>query len=334
MYEDFRLNLMRELLSEGLDDVTMARVMGVVDRIGACYDVSAKETALVPVGSIPYQVAMEYLACKALEGKSRHTVYNYKMNIVGFLATINKQLDEITTSDIRMYLYDYQQRRKVSNRSLDKIRLQICTFFHWAAAEGKIERDPSLAIRPIKYVAAPRTSLTQIELEYVRKCCGDLRDHAIVEMLYSTGCRVSELAQIKVADINWKDNSVGIVGKGGKHRTVFLNAKAVVTVRDYLDRRKGDSEYLICAKRKPYGGLKPCGIQRIVSDISDRAFRLTGKRITPHIFRHTTATIAVQNGMPIQDVSKLLGHSQVETTMIYAEIDTQDIQREHRRYVV
>jgi integrase/recombinase XerD len=127
---------------------------------------------------------------------------------------------------------------------------------------------------------------------------------------------------------------VQVYGKDGKYRTVFINAKAYVTLNDYLQTRNDTDEHLFVSDRKPHKGLSRYAIEHIVSEISDRAYRMTGKRITPHVFRHTTATTALQNGMPVQNISRMLGHSQIETTMIYAEVNNIDVQRDHLRYVI
>lgn len=334
MYEEFRLDVLRELAKQGLDDATMFRVMGAIDKTGIQYDVERKHAELVPAGVLTPRLVMEYLAIKAIEGRTKNTIETYRIMLECFFRRVQKPVGDITATDIRIYLFEYQQQRKIGNRTLDKIRGTICGFFRWAASEGKIDKDPGVAIRPIKHTKKPRTALTQLELEYIRKKCGDAREKAVVELLYSTGCRVSELANLTKADVDWSTQTVSILGKGGKHRTGFLNAKARVALEDYLASREDDDEHLIVSDRKPHGGLSRFGLERIISEISDRAEYLTGKKVTPHVFRHTTATVAMRNGMPIQNISKLLGHSQVETTMIYAEIDTVDVQRDHTRFVI
>ena len=334
MFNEFRLSFLRELVSEGFDDEAMRRVMGVVDRMGAEFEMNRKETAIVPINMAGPRMLMEYLACRALEGLSRETLRNYRLALIRFLSAMHKPMDKIETNDIRQYLYQYQRERGISNRSLDKIRDVLNSFFKWAAAEGRLECNPCAAIKPIKYTAKPKEALTQLELEYIRRACGDIRDKVIVELLYSTGCRVSELCGMKRADVDWDKRTVQVLGKGSKYRTCYLNAKAFVTLRDYLNRRSDVDEHLIVSDRKPHEGLTRYAVEHVVSEISNRAYRLTGKRITPHIFRHTTATTALQNGMPVQNVSKMLGHERIETTMIYAEVSMTDVQRDHMRYVV
>ena len=334
MYVEFRLDLLCELSNAGLDDDALRCVMAIIDRLGGEYDVSRKCTALVPIEATAQRVMLEYLACKSLEGYSKQTLTNYHKTLDNFIISMKKRVEDIRTNDIRAYLYHYQMTRGVSNRSLDKVRTVIASFFHWAYSEGKVERDPSLAINPIKYVIEPKPSLTQIDLENIRKNLGDKREKAIIEMFYSTGCRVSELCGMKKSDVDWDHGTVKIFGKGGKYRTGFLNAKAIVSLTDYLATRTDSSPFLFVSDRKPHGQLTRAAVEKIVRLISERSFNLTGKNITPHIFRHTTITTALRNGMPLQNVSKMAGHSQVKTTMDYATIDTSDVQHDHSRYVI
>ena len=164
--------------------------------------------------------------------------------------------------------------------------------------------------------------------------CQSIKEKAIIEFLYSTGCRVSELSNVKKDDINWNEKSVHLFGKGKKHRTSFINAKAEVVLLQYLNDRDDDCEYLFVSSRKPYRRMHKEGIEKIVRNISARASTLTGKHITPHVLRHTTATIALRSGMPITDISKLLGHEKIETTMIYAKSSIEDVQAGHKKYIV
>ena len=330
MYEEFRLNMLRELANADLEGATLQRVMQIVDKLGGEYDVSRKEMSLVPREMTSQWVLMEYLASRSLEGLSKETLYGYRMLLIQFLSRLRKNLDEVDSNDIRLFLYQYQQQRKVSNRTLDHIRTTICCFFRWCAAEGKIPRDPSLTIKPIKH----KNALTQLELEYIRRQAAGLREHAIIEMFYSTGCRVSELCNMMKSDINWDDCSVTIFGKGSKYRTSWINAKAYVALKDYLASRTDNDPHVFVSERQPHQGLTRFAVEHIVSEISDRAFYLTGRHVTPHIFRHTTVTTAIRAGMPIQNVSKMVGHEQVETTMIYADIDMTDVKHEHMKYVV
>lgn len=334
MYEDFRLAILLELVKAGLSDATIHDVIGVVDRIGADYEIAKRCTDLVPIGMTGPHMLVEYLACKKLSGLSQATIDTYHRTLMLFINGVCKALTDVQPNDIRRYLYSYQQTRKVSNRSLDTIRSCIAAFFHWATAEGKLDRDPTLSIDSVKYVPKHKTGMSQMELEYLRGACTTQRDRAIVEFLYSTGCRVSELCAVQRSDVDWRDGTVTLLGKGNKYRTAYLNAKACVTLQAYLDTRKDASPFLFVGLYNPHKALTRSTVEKIIGDISDRAFEKTGRHITPHIFRHTTVTVALRNGMPVQDVSRMAGHARIETTMIYADIDRQDVQRGHARCVV
>ena len=334
MFDEFRLTMIRELAKSGLDTDTMRRVMGVVDAIGTEYDVTRKETALIPIAMTAQYMLVEYLACKQLEGFSPCTIYSYRVTLSRFLAAMKKRMEDIQPNDIRMYLYQYQNERHISNRTLDHLRTTISGFFKWATVEGKIERNPSEAVGPIKFTVKPRPSLSQLELEYVRKRLGSSRERAIIETLYSTGCRVSELCGMKKGDVDWNEGTVLVFGKGSKYRPAFLNAKAIVALRDYLALRADSDEHLFVSERKPHGALKRAAVEKIVRQISERAFNDTGVHITPHVFRHTMISTALRNGMPIERVSKAAGHVEIRTTMGYAKIDNEDVQHDHQRYVI
>ena len=176
--------------------------------------------------------------------------------------------------------------------------------------------------------------MTQIELEYIRKACNTLRDKAIVEFLYSTGCRVSELCGVKKSDIDWTNKSVHLYGKGKKHRTSYINAKSEITLLTYLESRDDSSDYLFVSERKPHGQLKRDAVEKVIRQIAERASNNIQKPISPHIFRHTCATTALNNGMPIEDISKLLGHESISTTIIYSKVSMESVQSNHKKYVI
>lgn len=297
------------------------------------YDISEKETQLVVYeGEIP-QLVKTYIVCKKIEGLSEATLYNYSSCLKNFFLEVRRMPEEIIANDIRVYLYRYQEVKKISNRSLDKIRETINNFYKWACDEGYVDKNPCNVIKPIKYEVKPRQAFSQIELEYIRRSCKTLREKAIIEVLYSTGCRVSELSNLKLSDVDWNNNSVHLFGKGNKHRTSFLNAKAQVALKEYLNSRTDNCEYLFITERKPYRQIKKDAIEKVVRLIGGRTEEVS-KNISPHILRHSFATTCIQRGMPISDISKLLGHSNLETTLIYSKNSMDNIKHEHQRCVV
>lgn len=175
--------------------------------------------------------------------------------------------------------------------------------------------------------------MSQLDLEKVRLACRTKREKAIVEMLYSTGCRVTELERLNISDVNFETKEVTLFGKGSKHRTSYLNAKAEVALKDYLSSRTDDNPALFVYDRKPYGRLKKAGIEFIIRKMMERTSGVT-THVTPHIFRHTTATTALDRGMSIVDVSRLLGHTRVETTMEYITTNSDSVKNNHHNCIV
>lgn len=299
------------------------------------YDISKKTTEVATQNTedMP-QLLKTYLVCKKMEGLSEATLYNYGHCLKIFFNTLNKLPEQITANEIRVFLYKYQEERKISNRTLDKYREYISWFYQWACDEEYIERNPARAIKPIKHEVKPRQALSQIELEYLRKACTTPKEKAIIEVLYSTGCRISELVNLNKFDIDWNEKSVHLFGKGSKHRTSFLNAKAEVALHEYLETRMDAEECLFVSDRRPYHRIKSDALQKIVRTISERASNNIGKHVTPHVLRHTTATTAIRNGMSVEDISKLLGHEKIDTTMIYAKTSMANVQAGHKKYIV
>lgn len=331
MYEKFK-NQFALLLSSDYSKEDIEIILRKLDSVSYNYEINQKETSVTVYNSEMPEMVKTYLVCKKIEGMSEGTLYNYGHALRNFFLQLQKSPEQIQPNDIRVYLYRYQETKGTSNRSLDKIRQMICSFFAWANTEGYLDKNPAITIKPIKYEKKERQPMSQIELEYVRKACNTEREKAIVEFLYSTGCRVSELCGVKKSDINWNQKSVHLYGKGKKHRTSYINAKSEVTLLSYLESRKDCNEYLFVSERKPHGQLKKDAIEKIVRQIVERAN--IDKPISPHIFRHTTASVSLQNGMPIEDISRLLGHENIGTTMIYAKVSMDSVQSNHKKYVV
>lgn len=310
----------------------LSELCGALDFVSRSYDVKTKELALSTyVEPIP-TLLKTYIAVKKTEGLSDLSLQNYARVLIHFFRTVAKPPEEVTSTDIRMYLYEYSMRRKVSNSTLDKYRALICWFFGWAYSEEYLTKNPARTIKAIKTEYKERQALSQLELEYLRMACKTVRDKAVLEFLYSTGCRVSELINVTKDDVNWNNNTVHLFGKGRKHRTSYLNAKALVALKAYLDSRKDKDPHLFVSLRAPYHPIRKEAVEEMFRKLSKSSG--LSKIVTPHIIRHTTATQAVNSGMPIEDVSKLLGHASISTTMIYAKPAANKIHAEHTRCVI
>lgn len=332
MYEHFKNEFLVQI-QDHFEQEQLRVIMNCLDVASCNYEFSKKQTDIIEYGSIVPELVKTYIVCKKIDGLSDQTLYNYHMHLKNFFAYTRKIPESITSNDIRVYLYKYQEVHGITNRSLDKIRQVISGFFQWAQDEEYILKNPAKSIHQIKYESKPRKELSQIELEYIRRACKTLRETAMIEVLYSTGCRVSELSVLKIADVDFVDKKVHLLGKGKKHRYSYLNAKAEVALKEYINSRKDCCEYLFVTEKKPIKNLNKEAIEKIVRNIAKRIFG-DQKKITPHIFRHTTATTAMKNGMPIQSIQIMLGHSRIDTTMIYAHTDESLVKYEHEKSVI
>lgn len=304
-----------------------------IEMILSNYEIEKRKTDIVPyTPKLPETVEI-FIVSKKIAGLSEKTLYLYLIVLTDFFRTINKDPEKITANDIRIYLYQYQKDHGVSNRTLDGRRTIICSYFNWMASEEYICKNPAINIQPIKYERRHKRAMSQLDLEKVRLACRTKREKAIVEMLYSTGCRVTELERLNISDVNFETKEVTLFGKGSKHRTSYLNAKAEVALKDYLSSRTDDNPALFVYERKPYDRLKKAGIEFMIRKMMERTSGVT-THVTPHIFRHTTATTALDRGMSIVDVSRLLGHTRVETTMEYITTNSDSVKNNHHNCIV
>jgi integrase/recombinase XerD len=296
------------------------------------FDITRRETSLAQAGEFVLpQCYKSYLVAKKIEGRSIGTIQNYDIHLRDFLITVNKNIEEITADDIRIYLYNYQKSRNTSDRYMDSKRLVLNGFFEWCEQEGYVKVNVCKRIKPIKYEEKPRVPLSDIELEKLRRACKNERETAIIETLYSTGCRVTEMCNLKRNDIDFETRTVYLFGKREKHRLSYLNAKAIVSLEEYMKAREDDLPYVFVSERRPYRKLNKSGMEYIVRNIGIRAG--LERNIFPHLVRHTMATDSISNGMEIFELSKLLGHEKLETTMIYAKIQQENVRLAHRRCI-
>lgn len=332
---------MREKLKNDLllllDTYINASMLSEIDQklnvILSDYEIESRKTELVIYEyQIPNTVEI-YIVSKKISGLSDKSLYLYKIVLEDFFYTVRKQPEKVTANDIRIYLYQYQKMHEISNRTLDCRRTIICSYFHWMASEEYIVKNPAINIQPIKYERKHKKAMSQLDLEKVRLACETKREKAVVEMLYSTGCRVTELERLNISDVNFETKEVVLFGKGNKHRISYLNAKAEVALRDYLNERTDNCKALFVYERIPHGRLKKSGIEAMIRKIMERVPDVT-THVTPHTFRHTTATTALDRGMNVVDVSRLLGHRRVETTMEYITTNSDSVRNNHHNCVI
>lgn len=271
----------------------------------------------------------EFLDVKALEGCSKATIENYKFNLNKFLLGVGKDPTEIATQDIRKYLADYKRERGVSNTTLDNMRRVFQSFFTWMHREGYVLKDPCAAVNKIRADKIIKNPYSDEEMELMREAAKNLREKAIIEVLYSTGMRIGELEKLNKDDIDFVNGKAIVFGKGAKEREVYFNVKAQLALKKYLENRNDTNEALFVGLQSPYNRLKVSTYEKILRELGGRC----GVHCHPHRFRRTCATILLNKGMPIQEVSKILGHAKLETTMIYCEINQQSVAANHKKYM-
>ena len=335
MYEQFKNDMLMQLIKDpSFSQDQIKLLLSHLDVVINDYEIIRKETALTVYNQeLPPLVKM-FLVCKKIEGFSEGTLYNYTKHLTNFFFTVQKSPEQVTANDVRVYLFNYQQERQISNRSLDKVRSCLASFYAWMHIEGYVDKNPMLAVNKIKYEKKPRKPCTQTDLEYLRMACKTPKQKAVLEVLYSTGCRVGELVILKKSDVDWREKTVHLFGKNKKHRVSFLNAKAEVALKEYLNSRKDDNEHLFVSDRKPYSQMHRSGIQKIMREMAERAGDRVDKKVTPHVMRHSTATRLYESGVDLSSIQMILGHSNISTTTIYTHNTVDHVKMEHRKAVI
>lgn len=293
------------------------------------YNIERKSTELAVVSENKEKAVKMFFVTKRVEGCSDKTIQYYIGVLRRFFCDVQCNLEQITADQIRYYIAIRSQRDKLSKVSQDNELRVLKSFFNWCSAEDYISKNPTSNVKAIKKDKRIKKAFTEIELEQLRKCAGSKRNLAIIETLYSTGCRASELCGINKNDINGEEAIV--FGKGGKERIVYLNAKAMVAIEDYLAERKDENPALFVSVRKPFNRLSKSAVELLIRKIGEKA---KVSNCHSHRFRRTAATIALNRGMPIEQVQKMLGHENIETTTIYAQSEIENIKASHRKYVV
>ena len=271
-----------------------------------------------------------FLATLIVENKSNRTIEQYNLHLTQFVNYFTgKDAKDIDATGIRSFLYAYKKNRGISNLSLNNKRSAISSFFSWLVDEEYIDKDPTRKIKKIKVTKKKKKAFTADEMERMRIACTDIRDRALIEMLACTGCRVSELSNISLNDVDFLRKKVRIVGKGDKERTVFISDTAMIYLNRYLETRQDNNIALFVSKRFPYDRLRKDGIERVVRDLG----RMCNVYAHPHKFRRTLCTNLIMRGMPLQNVAILMGHADINMTAnVYYDASDRAIEYEYIRY--
>ena len=300
-------------------------------RIVLCkYDIAVKSTALQPVDHSCFRYLHLYLETCEQAGKSKGTVNLYRFHISHFLSYVNKNITQICDDDVYTYLYTYRHRRTVSNAYLNQIRLILNVFFKWLVKKRILPSNPVESLDPVKYQKKLKKPLSSEEVELIRSACESERDLAIVECLYSTAVRASELLRLNRSDISFSKDDITVLGKGNKERVTYLNARAHIHLKKYLASRTDNNPALFVSCKAPHDRLTRRGLEDIINRISGAAGI---KGVHPHRFRRTSATDLLTAGMPIEQVQELLGHKSIETTRIYCTVTQESVRYNHKRYM-
>lgn len=271
-----------------------------------------------------------FLDAKKVEGCSERTIIYYKSTIEHLLLSIDTPVRKMTTEIIRNYLVEYQKKNNCSNVTVDNIRRNLSSFFSWLEEEDYILKSPMKRIHKIKTKTVVKNVISDEGIEKLRDNCSSIRDLAIIDLLYSTGIRVGELVNLNIDDIDLDGRECVVYGKGDKERRVYFDAKAKVHLREYIESRKDNNKALFVTLDAPHDRLKISGVEIRLRQLGRK---LELERIHPHKFRRSMATRAIDKGMPIEQVQKILGHSQIDTTMQYAMVNQNNVKTSHQKYM-
>lgn len=271
-----------------------------------------------------------FLAAKRIEGCSDRTIKYYKVTVEHMFGRLTSEVRKITTDDIRRYLAEYQQINSCSKVTVDNVRRNLSSFFSWLEEEDYILKSPMRRIHKIKTKQPVKEIITDEMIERIRDNCKCSRDLAIIDLLYSTGIRVGELVGLNISDIDFEERECIVYGKGDKERRVYFDAKAKLHLQNYLKSRTDHNPALFVTLDAPFERLKINGVEIRVRELGRK---LNIEKIHPHKFRRTMATRAIDKGMPIEQVQKILGHSQIDTTMQYAIVNQNNVKTSHRKYI-
>lgn len=340
--------IMMSLTSRGITDTSISQELII---ILSDYEITARETAIAIRHEDKNRYFLQkFITAKTVKGCTERTLELYKKELYKILLNIGKPADEIEADDIRLYLALRQKRDKITKTTANNELRYLRSFFGYLTTEELISKNPVAKIDRIKCDKKKKNAFTELDVEKMRDSCNNTWECAVFELLLSTGCRVSELVNIKLCDLD--GDQLIVHGKGNKDRTVYLNAKALVAINKYILDRKDDNPYLFpggyfsnikkdckdCRNWYKYPDRvnpeRHCDIGSIRTKMSKIGKRAGVTNVHPHRFRRTCATFALRRGMPIEQVSKMLGHEQIGTTQIYLDLTEEDLKQAHKKYVV
>lgn len=271
-----------------------------------------------------------FIAAKRVEGCSAKTVKYYETTVRNAIEKIDKDIVQVTTDDLRIYLDNYQGNNGISKVTIDNIRRILSSFFSWLEDEDYILKSPVRRIHKVKTCKTVKETYSDEALEMMRDECDGIRDLALIDLLASTGMRVGELVKLNRSDIDFQSRECVVLGKGNKQRKVYFDARTKLHLKKYLESREDDNQALFVSLQKPFNRLLISGVEIRLRELGNK---LNINKVHPHKFRRTLATVAIDKGMPIEQVQQLLGHQSVDTTLQYAMVNQNNVKESHRKYL-
>ena len=327
MKEKLITEVMQEMLPY-LDNAQMKQLREAMGQALFRYEVT--ESKVSPEEDNSEELIGMFIAAKRIEGCSEKTLKYYRTSIEAMVSSIEKNVRHILTEDLRSYLTEYQSKNGSSRVTIDNIRRILSSFFSWLEDEDYIIKSPVRRIHKVKTASSIKETYSDEDLEKMRDNCEELRDLAMIDMLASTGMRVGEMVLLNRDDINFAERECVVFGKGDKERIVYFDARAKLHLQEYLDSRTDDSPALFVTLRAPHERMQIGGIELRLREMGKR---LNIPKVHPHKFRRTLATMAIDKGMPIEQLQRLLGHQRIDTTLQYAMVKQNNVKTAHGKYI-
>ena len=327
MKEELMEEVMQHMLSY-LDNAQMKKLRTVMEHALSRCDVIELEKKSEDDDS--NNLIARFISAKRIEGCSEKTLKYYKTTIDAMVISISKSVRHIHTEDLRTYLTEYQNKKQSSRVTIDNIRRILSSFFSWLEDEDYIIKSPVRRIHKVKTASSIKETYSDEDLEKMRDNCEEQRDLAMIDMLASTGMRVGEMVLLNRDDINFTERECVVFGKGDKERIVYFDARAKLHLQEYLNSRTDDNSALFVTLRAPHERIQIGGIEHRLREMGKR---LNIPKVHPHKFRRTLATMAIDKGMPIEQLQRLLGHQRIDTTLQYAMVKQSNVKMAHKKYI-
>ncbi len=317
-----------QLMLPVLDNAQLKQLWQAMEQALFHYNVSGNKENSEKDDS--HELIDSFIAAKRIEGCSEKTLKYYKITIDAMVESVAKNIRHIQTEDLRSYFTRYQEKNHSSRVTIDNIRRILSSFFTWLEDEDYIIKSPVRRIHKVKTASSIKETYTDEELEKMRDNCAELRDLAMIDLLSSTGMRVGEMVLLNRSDVDFTERECVVFGKGDKERIVYFDARAKLHLQEYLDSRTDENPALFVTLRAPHKRIMIGGVEHRLREMGKR---LNIQKVHPHKFRRTLATMAIDKGMPIEQLQRLLGHQRIDTTLQYAMVKQSNVKTAHRKYI-